>query len=493
MIEWLITVFDAIQTNPIVAGLFGTTLIGGVVAYCRNIPNRLYDLFYNFFTVTINIYETEDKKLYYIIDKHLSIKQLYTLNKNYGIIRKSQQDWFSGTNGIAVMEMIQENVTYDGEQDAFPGRLKYVLNYIRNHTSVGVLQTGHSKKNESIVSSNDHYLRLISNVGNSYYCKFGDFWCTVRKNVDESNKLVKTGIYRITFFTRNINCVHRMLSDLVAEYEKEEEECKQRINIRDGQSWLTVIKDKTDNNIFLPTEETESIYKKVAHFLNNKQSYKERSKVYREGFLLYGIPGCGKTHFIQQLANDFELELYVINLNDFNSDKNFISAMLDINYPSIVVFEDVDAMNTKINRKTLPNKPQQNKKIDVDCVQIVEAEEEEFYVGNGGVSISAILNVFDGIYSQEGQLIFATTNYQDQLDPAFVRAGRFNTKVEFGYMSRYEICLKLKTYYKGETSEIALKDNIYITIADLMKCCIDNERLEDCIKEINTYVVEKGD
>lgn len=93
---------------------------------------------------------------------------------------------------------------------------------------------------------------------------------------------------------------------------KKRKNANRRINIRDGQSWLTVIKDKTDNNIFLPTEETESIYKKVAHFLNNKQSYKERSKVYREGFLLYGIPGCGKTHFIQQLANDFELELYVI-------------------------------------------------------------------------------------------------------------------------------------------------------------------------------------
>ena len=180
----------------------------------------------------------------------------------------------------------------------------------------------------------------------------------------------------------------------------------------------------------------------------------------------YSFPTSNKKSFLE--LRDFEEFSNCINgtniedlplqiSNTFNGiSKNFISAMLDINYPSIVVFEDVDAMNTKINRKTLPNKPQQNKKIDVDCVQIVEAEEEEFYVGNGGVSISAILNVFDGIYSQEGQLIFATTNYQDQLDPAFVRAGRFNTKVEFGYMSRYEICLKLKTYYKGETSEIAL-------------------------------------
>lgn len=486
MIEWLITVFDAIQTNPIVAGLFGTTLIGGVVAYCRNIPIKIYNLFYNFFTVTINVYEVEDKQLYYIIDLHLSTKQLYTLNKNYGIIRRSKQIYFSGVDTYTDTEFMLDSC--EREEDSESRFLTLITASKFNETN-----EYHSKRNYEKNKEKTTYkhIRLVSNVGNSYYCKFGNFYCVVKKSVDTSNKLVKTGMYSITFFTRKVNQVHQMLSNLVAEYEKDVNENKQRINIREGQGWTTVIKDKTDNNIFLPTKETESIYKKVAHFLNNKQSYKERSKVYREGFLLYGIPGCGKTHFIQQLANDFELELYVINLNDFNSDKTFISAMLDINYPSIVVFEDVDAMNTKINRKTLPNKPQQNKIDDDNCVQIVEAE-EEFYVGNGGVSISAILNVFDGIYSQEGQLIFATTNYQDQLDPAFVRAGRFNTKVEFGYMSKYEICLKLKTYYKGETSEIVLKDNIHITIADLMKCCIDNERLEDCIKEINTCIVKKG-
>lgn len=213
--------------------------------------------------------------------------------------------------------------------------------------------------------------------------------------------------------------------------------------------------------------------------------------------MLYGIPGCGKTHFIQQLANDFDLNLYVINLNEFNSDRSFIAAMLDIEYPSIVVFEDVDAMNTKINRGVTQNSAVQFQKnyndnnAVYDPTEGVEAcEDTDFYVGNSGISISAILNVFDGIYSQEGQLIFATTNYKDQLDPAFVRAGRFNTKVEFSYMTRYEMCLKLKTYYKGETSETKLNDAIQITIADLMKCCIDNEKLEECIKEINTNFIK---
>lgn len=487
MIEWLTTVFTAIQTNPIVAGLFGTTFIAGFVAYFKNIPGKIYDLIYNYFTVTINVYETEDRRLYYIIDTHLSTKKLYTLNKNYGIIRKTQQDWFSGVPSATPAELFEATVTCDNDFTMYQDRMLNMANYMFGTT----LEKCEEAKR--IKSCSNNHLRLISNVGNSYYCKFGQFLCKVNKRVDESNKIIKTGIYRITFFTRNVNTIHQMLSDLVAKYEEDEGKYKQRIYFREGNSWRGIIKDKIDHDLFLPTKQTESIYKKVAYFLNNEQSYKERSKVYREGFLLYGIPGCGKTHFIQQLANDFDLDLYVINLNEFNSDRSFIAAMLDIEYPSIVVFEDVDAMNTKINRGVNQNnfvQFQKNYKEEdavYDPTEGVEAcEDTDFYVGNSGISISAILNVFDGIYSQEGQLIFATTNYKDQLDPAFVRAGRFNTKVEFSYMTRYEMCLKLKTYYKGETSETKLNDNIQITIADLMKCCIDNEKLEECIKEINT-------
>jgi hypothetical protein len=488
MIEWLATVFDAIQTNPVVAGLFGTTFIAGFVAYFKNIPEKIYNLIYNYFTVTINVYEAEDRRLYYIIDTHLSTKKLYTLNKNYGIIRKTQQDWFSGTSSISPAALFESTVTCDNDFVLYQDRMCDMANYMYNG---GTLEKDESAKRIKFCNNNNH-LRLISNVGNSYYCKFGQFLCKVTKRVDESNKIIKTGIYKIVFFTRDVNAIHQMLSNLVANYEADEGKYKQYIYFRESNHWRGITKDKIDHDLFLLTKQTESIYRKVAYFLNNEQSYRERSKVYREGFLLYGIPGCGKTHFIQQLANDFDLNLYVINLNEFNSDRSFIAAMLDIEYPSIVVFEDVDAMNTKINRGVTQNSAVQFQKnyndnnAVYDPTEGVEAcEDTDFYVGNSGVSISAILNVFDGIYSQEGQLIFATTNYKDQLDPAFIRAGRFNTKVEFSYMTRYEICLKLKTYYKGETSEVKLNDNIQITIADLMKCCIDNKKLEDCIKEIN--------
>ena len=130
MIEWLTTVFTAIQTNPIVAGLFGTTFIAGFVAYFKNIPGKIYDLIYNYFTVTINVYETEDRRLYYIIDTHLSTKKLYTLNKNYGIIRKTQQDWFSGVPSATPAELFEATVTCDNDFTMYQDRMLNMANYI---------------------------------------------------------------------------------------------------------------------------------------------------------------------------------------------------------------------------------------------------------------------------------------------------------------------------------------------------------------------------
>lgn len=45
-------------------------------------------------------------------------------------------------------------------------------------------------------------------------------------------------------------------------------------------------------------------------------------------------------------------------------------------------------------------------------------------------SLSCLLNVLDGVNSEEGKLFFATTNYIDHLDAALIRPGRIDMKVE---------------------------------------------------------------
>lgn len=52
------------------------------------------------------------------------------------------------------------------------------------------------------------------------------------------------------------------------------------------------------------------------------------------------------------------------------------------------------------------------------------------------MSLSALLNVLDGVASQEGRVLIMTTNHIEKLDAALVRSGRVDKKVEFRLADR---------------------------------------------------------
>lgn len=52
------------------------------------------------------------------------------------------------------------------------------------------------------------------------------------------------------------------------------------------------------------------------------------------------------------------------------------------------------------------------------------------------LSLSGLLDVFDGVAAKEGRLLFITTNYVDALAPALIRDGRCDVKVELRQATR---------------------------------------------------------
>jgi chaperone BCS1 len=45
------------------------------------------------------------------------------------------------------------------------------------------------------------------------------------------------------------------------------------------------------------------------------------------------------------------------------------------------------------------------------------------------ISLSALLNVIDGVASQEGRILIMTTNHAEWLDDALIRPGRVDMKL----------------------------------------------------------------
>lgn len=124
------------------------------------------------------------------------------------------------------------------------------------------------------------------------------------------------------------------------------------------------------------------------------------------GILLFGPPGCGKTHIMRAASNELNVPIQIVNGPELVSAMAGQSeaAVRDILYrarensPSIVFFDEIDALASKDSMKT----PEVSR------------------------AVSQFLTEMDGIKPKDRVIIVATTNRPQILDPALLRPGRFD-------------------------------------------------------------------
>jgi len=162
-------------------------------------------------------------------------------------------------------------------------------------------------------------------------------------------------------------------------------------------------------------------------FLESRAWYSERGIPFRRGYLLYGVPGSGKTSLIRSLAGELCLDVYVVSLSRAGLDDVTLQELIS-HLPGrcIALMEDIDAaFHHDINREAAHPK--------------VETPGVSGGSQSRGVTLSGLLNAIDGVAAHEGRLLFATTNDYGALDPALRRPGRMDRHIEFGLATRYQM------------------------------------------------------
>lgn len=154
----------------------------------------------------------------------------------------------------------------------------------------------------------------------------------------------------------------------------------------------------------------------IAEYLKSPDIYESIGASFPRGVILYGDPGTGKTLLAKALAGEAGANFIATNGSDFGSMFIGVSSMKIKRLfsrarsmaPCVLFIDEIDAVGGK------------------------RMEEGSAVAREMGNTLNQLLVQMDGFDSNSGVIVVAATNRIDTLDPALLRSGRFDRRIQLG-------------------------------------------------------------
>jgi chaperone BCS1 len=161
----------------------------------------------------------------------------------------------------------------------------------------------------------------------------------------------------------------------------------------------------------------EAVLADARRFLSSKNRYSELGIPYRRGYLLAGPPGTGKSSLAAVIASELKIPLYMLNLSGLKNDAEVLDSFTSVPQRGAILIDDIDAMRVSLTRENVGN---QNQPQATGC------------------TLAGLLNAIDGVASSDGRIVIMATNRPELLDPALIRPGRIDYRIDFGPLDSKE-------------------------------------------------------
>lgn len=351
------------MASPAAQGVGAISIVGGIAGAAfgviRSLPKRIYNGLHRLLVVEIEIREPD--MFYYWINK-----------------------WFYENTRLAKSNRLQlvTNMNYDG----------YYPDYLSE--------------------TRDH--QLIPGNGKSYFF-FNKRPFLVEKFKEDSKQQKVTHYYYLSTF----RWWRKHFDEIINAVKIINKETKDELEVfasydSDG-DWNMGVKKrkKSIDSVILNKEIKQNIINDLRNFINSRDQYEQFGINWNRGYMLYGVPGSGKTSLIIALASEMGYDVCLINLSKPGMTDEVLGDLFRKRPKNcFIVIEDIDC--SFVGRERHPNNKSE-------------------------VSFNGLLNCINGIASVEGTILFITTNKIEVMDDALIRTGRIDYQLEFDYATREQM------------------------------------------------------
>lgn len=333
----------------------------------------------------------------------------------------------------------------------------------KNHISkyrdveVGLNIENNSNNPHSLPQDNTEYSLVYKQEETIFVIKYNGKKLFIQRKKERLDKA--TNIKEIHFSKYTISgwgakkSINEFLEELLNNFKSSKKD--DRIAVYKNNTWgefslMGRINVKPLDKIYLAAGVKENIIEDINKFTKSKEWYHSLGIPYNRGYLFYGLPGNGKTSISLAMASHLKKDVYCININNLESDQSLYRCFSFAPIGSIILIEDIDASFN--GRESLQKK----------------------------VSFSTLLNCINGAGQKEGNIVIITTNHIDKLDPALIRPGRIDIKIELLNPSTEDISRYISDFYGIQINIRSLPK--HFSMSEIQELCISNRDNPEFIK-----------